>query len=110
MVIPPSTLRTWPVIKEASSEAMKTMAFACSSEMPSRAIGTCVTRVALLGQAAENRTAACTSNFRLQARSRKASSSIARALTMDVRPHHVKGNVYVRIGDIVPPAGSCRDD
>jgi len=29
---------------------------------------------------------------------------------MDVRPHHVKSNVYVRIGDIVPPADSCRDD
>jgi hypothetical protein len=27
MVIPPSTLRIWPVMNEASSEAMKTIAF-----------------------------------------------------------------------------------
>jgi len=35
------------VINEASSDAMKTIALACSSESPRRAIGTCVTRAAL---------------------------------------------------------------
>src|SRR5271156_3493245 len=38
---PPSTLRIWPVINEAASDAMKTIASACSSEMPRRAMGTC---------------------------------------------------------------------
>jgi hypothetical protein len=47
MVMPPSTLRIWPVINEAASDAMKTIASACSSDTPRRAIGTCVTRAAL---------------------------------------------------------------
>src|SRR6267154_693160 len=47
MVIPPSTLRMWPVMNEAASDAMKTIASACSSDTPRRAIGTCVTRAAL---------------------------------------------------------------
>src|SRR5271154_5916915 len=38
---PPSTLRMWPVINEAASDAMKTIASACSAEMPRRAMGTC---------------------------------------------------------------------
>jgi hypothetical protein len=33
-LIPPSTLRIWPVMNDASSEAMKTIALACSSERP----------------------------------------------------------------------------
>src|SRR5438876_394609 len=46
-VLPPSTLRTWPVMKEASSDAMKTIALASSSERPRRPIGTVVTSAAL---------------------------------------------------------------
>src|SRR6202789_1274978 len=46
-LLPPSTLRTWPVMNEASSDAMKTIAFAISSERPRRFIGTVVTNAAL---------------------------------------------------------------
>src|SRR6478752_483876 len=46
-VLPPSTLRTWPVMNDASSEAMKTIALASSAERPRRPIGTVVTRAAL---------------------------------------------------------------
>jgi uncharacterized protein (DUF169 family) len=45
-VLPPSTLRICPVMNEASSDAMKTIACACSSERPRRPIGTVVTRAA----------------------------------------------------------------
>ena len=38
-VLPPSTLMTWPVMNEASSDAMKTIALATSSERPRRSIG-----------------------------------------------------------------------
>ena len=47
MVMPPSTLRMWPVMNEAASDAMKTIASACSAEMPRRAMGTCFTSSAL---------------------------------------------------------------
>src|SRR5882757_2131588 len=46
-VLPPSTLRTWPVMNLASSEAMNTMPSATSSERPRRPIGTVVARAAL---------------------------------------------------------------
>src|SRR5713101_4571793 len=49
-VLPPSTWRTWPVMKEASSDAMKTIALASSSERPSGPIGT-VTLAPLLAKA-----------------------------------------------------------
>src|SRR5882757_3259840 len=44
---PPSTLRMWPVMDEASSDVMKTIAAASSSDRPRRAIGTSVTRAAM---------------------------------------------------------------
>src|SRR4029077_4058076 len=47
-VFPPSTLRTWPVINEASSDAMKTIALASSSDRPRRPIGTPVIRAVFL--------------------------------------------------------------
>jgi len=40
------------VLNEASSEAMKTIALACSSETPRRPIGTVVTRAALFSASA----------------------------------------------------------
>ena len=46
--LPPSTLRTWPVTNEASSDAMKTIALATSSERPRRSIGTVVARARLV--------------------------------------------------------------
>src|SRR3954464_2381787 len=54
-VLPPSTLRTWPVMYDASSDAMKTIALASSSERPRRAIGTVVTRAALFSGVPVNR-------------------------------------------------------
>src|SRR6185295_8690414 len=47
-LLPPSTLRMWPLINEASSDAMKTIALASSSVRPRRPMGTVVTRAALL--------------------------------------------------------------
>src|SRR5271169_6605978 len=46
-VLPPSTLRIWPVMNEASSDAMNTIALASSSERPRRPIGTPVIRADL---------------------------------------------------------------
>lgn len=40
MFIPPPALSTWPVIWPTSSEAMKAMAAACSSDTPLRFMGT----------------------------------------------------------------------
>jgi len=40
-------VEAWPVMNDASSDAMKTMAFATSSERPRRCIGTVVTKAAL---------------------------------------------------------------
>ena len=47
LLLPPSTLRTCPVMNEASSDAIKTMALATSYDRPRRSIGTVVTRAAL---------------------------------------------------------------
>src|SRR5258708_4277355 len=54
-VLPPSTLRTWPVMNRASSDAMKTMPSATSSERPRRPSGTVVTRAALFSAVPVNR-------------------------------------------------------
>src|SRR6202030_3942654 len=54
-VLPPSTLRIWLVMYEASSEAMKTIALASSSERPRRPIGTVVIRDALFSGVPVNR-------------------------------------------------------